>query len=262
MSGVSSSSSSVGPVAKLLQPGWLIVHTPHPTAVLVWTFPRSPPGTATSPTTREILVAKGGRELAGNFAWNCDFHVNSGIFYMPQICDMGPTALLPFRRKACWGFFRPEKSWRLRPGLNPRTWVLKDLDHRSRLDVWCIFAVFVKMTLPFNTANPTPWVQTRPWGSSIYILSSRTISRRSILLMKYLCASRNPSFDATNTKKPPTVQPPFLTKYFPFSDIAKSSFHFYNGSLPRRFHHPTLCPDFLPPQPSIYHWMTWPTHRI
>jgi hypothetical protein len=30
-----------------------------------------------------------------------------GIFYMPHICDMGPTALLPFRRKACWGFFRP-----------------------------------------------------------------------------------------------------------------------------------------------------------
>jgi len=56
---------------------------------------------------------------------------------MPQICDMGPTALLPLQRKACWGFFRPEKSWWLRPGLNPRTWVLKGstllLDHRSRL---------------------------------------------------------------------------------------------------------------------------------
>jgi len=26
---------------------------------------------------------------------------------MPQIYDMGPTALLPLRRKACWGFFRP-----------------------------------------------------------------------------------------------------------------------------------------------------------
>jgi hypothetical protein len=29
---------------------------------------------------------------------------------MPQICDMGPTALLPLQRKACWEFFRPEKS--------------------------------------------------------------------------------------------------------------------------------------------------------
>jgi hypothetical protein len=38
-----------------------------------------------------------------------------------------------------WGFFRPEKSWRLQPGLNPRTWVLKGstlpLDHRSLFDV-------------------------------------------------------------------------------------------------------------------------------
>ena len=41
---------------------------------------------------------------------------------MPQICNMGQTALLPLRRKACWGFFRP-KIWRLRPGLNPRSWV-------------------------------------------------------------------------------------------------------------------------------------------
>jgi hypothetical protein len=73
--------------------------------------------------------------LAGNFAWNYNFHVNSGIFYMPQICYMGPMALLPLRRKACWGFFRPEKSWWLQPGLNPRTWVLKGstlpLDHWS-----------------------------------------------------------------------------------------------------------------------------------
>jgi len=27
---------------------------------------------------------------------------------MPQIYDMGPTALLPLRRKVCWGFFRPK----------------------------------------------------------------------------------------------------------------------------------------------------------
>jgi len=30
-----------------------------------------------------------------------------GIFYMPQIYDMGRMALLPLRRKVCWGFFRP-----------------------------------------------------------------------------------------------------------------------------------------------------------
>jgi len=27
---------------------------------------------------------------------------------MLQICDMGQTALLPLRRKVCWGFFRPK----------------------------------------------------------------------------------------------------------------------------------------------------------
>ena len=56
---------------------------------------------------------------------------------MPQIYDMGPLALLPLRRKERWGFFRPEKSWRLRLGLKPRIWVLKGStlpqDHRSRL---------------------------------------------------------------------------------------------------------------------------------
>ena len=29
---------------------------------------------------------------------------------MPQICDMGPTALLPLRRKACWRFFHTFKQ--------------------------------------------------------------------------------------------------------------------------------------------------------
>ena len=62
---------------------------------------------------------------------------------------MGLTALLPLRRKACWGFFRPEKSRRLQPGLNPRTWVLKGstlpLDHRSR-EVTLLLAHFVLPT--------------------------------------------------------------------------------------------------------------------
>jgi hypothetical protein len=42
----------------VLQPSRLIVLTLSP--LPVWTFPRSLPGTPTSPTTREILVAKGG----------------------------------------------------------------------------------------------------------------------------------------------------------------------------------------------------------
>ena len=67
---------------------------------------------------------------------SCDFHFHAytfGFFYMPQICDVGKTALLPFRRKAYWG--------RLRSGLNPQTWVPNSstlpLDHRSRFDL-CI----------------------------------------------------------------------------------------------------------------------------
>jgi hypothetical protein len=43
---------------------------------------------------------------------------------MPQIYDMGPTALLPLQRKACWGFFLPWKIRRLRPGSNPQTCTL------------------------------------------------------------------------------------------------------------------------------------------
>ena len=58
-----------------------------------------------------------GRErLSGNFAYMASLFAPLWIFYMPQIYDMGPTALLPLRRKACCGFF-----FSLRPGLNPRT---------------------------------------------------------------------------------------------------------------------------------------------
>jgi hypothetical protein len=41
------------------------------------------------------------RMVSGNFAEMTPFLRHLGIFYMSQICDMGQTALLPFRRKAC-----------------------------------------------------------------------------------------------------------------------------------------------------------------
>jgi hypothetical protein len=41
---------------------------------------------------------------------------------MPQIYDMGQTALLPLRRKTCWEFL-VRNIRRLRPGLTPQTWV-------------------------------------------------------------------------------------------------------------------------------------------
>ena len=59
---------------------------------------RSRPLAARGGTMREKWWPKG--------AW--DMH--PGFFYMPQICDMGPIILLPFRRKACWGFLSPFKN--------------------------------------------------------------------------------------------------------------------------------------------------------
>jgi hypothetical protein len=35
-----------------------------------------------------------GEKPSGNLAESNDFHATLGIFYMPQIYDMGPTALL------------------------------------------------------------------------------------------------------------------------------------------------------------------------
>jgi hypothetical protein len=52
--------------------------------------------------TWEVPVNEG-KNRARN-GWQI-FHVNPGIFNMLQIYDMGQTALLPFRRKACWGIF-------------------------------------------------------------------------------------------------------------------------------------------------------------
>jgi hypothetical protein len=49
-----------------------------------------------------------GQEWSSYFAKMMPFIRHLGIFYMLQICDMGQTALHPFRRKACWGFFRPK----------------------------------------------------------------------------------------------------------------------------------------------------------
>jgi hypothetical protein len=67
---------------------------------------------STSTGVRDLLSAKG-----GTMGEKCLIKFSHTIttstlivvfFYMPQSCDMGPTALLPFRRKACWGFFRPK----------------------------------------------------------------------------------------------------------------------------------------------------------
>jgi hypothetical protein len=114
-------------------------------------FAASPSSSSMQP--ERPLAAKGGtvwaRIMADNFAYmSTSFHL--GIFHMPQIYDIGPTALLALRRKACWGFFRPEKSWRLRPGLNPRTWLL-----RPRMPY--------AACLESHKGNPITGLD-RPWG--------------------------------------------------------------------------------------------------
>jgi hypothetical protein len=38
---------------------------------------------------------------------------------MPHICDMGPIILLPFWRKACWGFLSPFKNPTASAGFEP-----------------------------------------------------------------------------------------------------------------------------------------------
>ena len=67
--------------------------------------------------TRCLHIHHSARDPSGR-SWNCGRECcpvifpkwrlprHLGMFYMPQIYDMGPTALLPLRRKACWGFFR------------------------------------------------------------------------------------------------------------------------------------------------------------
>jgi len=42
-----------------------------------------------------------GEKCSDTFGLESDFHLILGIFYMPEICDMGQTALLPLRRKVC-----------------------------------------------------------------------------------------------------------------------------------------------------------------
>ena len=104
-----------------------------------WQMPSRPP------TMREILVVKGGTMWA---RINRKFCLRLRL--PRQFRDLLRAANL---RHGTHGFtslpkegvlrifFLPEKSWRLWPGLNPRTWVLQGstlpLDHRSRC-VWML----------------------------------------------------------------------------------------------------------------------------
>jgi hypothetical protein len=86
-----------------------------------------PDAPAPTDAFRTLAAEVGTTTMSGNrpinFAEMPTSMVHLVIFYMPQIRDIGPAALLPFWRKACLRIFLPLKIRRLRPGLNPRTWV-------------------------------------------------------------------------------------------------------------------------------------------
>jgi hypothetical protein len=61
-----------------------------------------------------------GREISGNLAESSEFHATLGIFYMPQIYDMGQAALLPLRSNRAEDFFAL-KNPTASAGSNPGT---------------------------------------------------------------------------------------------------------------------------------------------
>jgi hypothetical protein len=62
-------------------------------------------------TTRETSIRERvnyGREMYGEFCRQiASFTLFEGIFYVPQICDMGPMALLLLRGNECLRTFTP-----------------------------------------------------------------------------------------------------------------------------------------------------------
>jgi hypothetical protein len=85
-----------------------------------------PQGAPTPTTTRETPSGERGnygREISGEFYRQiASSTLFEWIFYVPQICDMGPTALLPLRRKA-GRILSPWKIRRSQPGSNPLAYV-------------------------------------------------------------------------------------------------------------------------------------------
>jgi hypothetical protein len=52
-------------------------------------------------TTRGSPLAARGETMGEKWWPDSAWDMYPGLFYMPQICDMGPIILLPLRRKAC-----------------------------------------------------------------------------------------------------------------------------------------------------------------
>ena len=73
---------------------------------------------------------------------------------MPQIYDMGPMALLPLRRKACWGFFRP-KNPTASAGFEPANLGTKG-QHATSRPPKPINVIWLLIDQPHDYAAPSP----------------------------------------------------------------------------------------------------------
>ena len=128
----------------VMEPMWLLAHCTLGKflGIVCHCFP--PPLDVPTFATTCLCVRSDARDPSSE-RWNCgrercpvvilpkfQLHVNLGIFYMLQIYDMGPTALLPLRRKACWGFFRPKNPMAL-AGFEPANLGTKGQHTTSRL---------------------------------------------------------------------------------------------------------------------------------
>jgi hypothetical protein len=80
-----------------------------PTINLILVILIRPPETSVNKASRHLVakqVKRGWESWPLNFAAEASIML-VGFFNMPWICDMGPTALLPLRRKACYGIYHP-----------------------------------------------------------------------------------------------------------------------------------------------------------
>ena len=132
----------------------------------------SPPGASTSATTWEIpAVELWARMLSANFAEMTTSKPFRDLLHAANLRHRTDGFTSP---RTCWRFVSPLKIRRLRPGLNPRNWVLKastlPLDQRSRLELHTDYKL--KTFLPFfneyiNTAGPSVRaVKGKAWGRS------------------------------------------------------------------------------------------------
>jgi hypothetical protein len=137
---------------------------------------------------------------------------------------MGPTSLLPLRRKVCWGFFRPKKIRRLRPGLNPPPWNLgtKGQHATSRPPKPLVHGDTLQSVHSVCTVQPvSSWLSLLTLGMHSSGVSQHTVPTlaESNLLRVLVPTSRGP--------KPPTLNLSCLAT--PFVVLFQQFFTMGNG---------------------------------